>query len=474
MDEQRWYFFRVGLVVLIAVVVLAILTVMFSDILQTQYTVYVELREAPGVTKDTPIRKHGITIGRVKNVEMTPNGVRLSLGIDSDKQLYDDEICQIKTSNFLGDAELAFVTGSMPEQGVRTALEPGDSVVNAAVAPNPMEIINVALDLKENMANTLASVESAGDSIRTASDNVGQITGLVRDVLGENQDGFRQFLENGQAISNKAELALDNFNSIMGGLEDLVGDEDLKTNVADSVAKFPELIQRAEATLGDIRNTIGPYKAVGEKLERNLTNIEDFTKALGEEGPDAVSAIKQSVAKVEDSLGKVETLMANLEEFSVQLKNREGTVGKLFNDPQVYERLNATLGNIERISVQIQPLIADFRVFADSLARDPAQLGVKGAIQRTSGGGSKGGLLGLGAGTRRSSDAYSASPIIDSWIQSDYNVPAEYETYEGGEPMGIPIEQWETPMDSPASGSQEAPRLFPQLQRPVWRPFARD
>ena len=66
MDEQRWYFFRVRLVVLIAFVVMAILTVMFSDILKTQYTIYVELPQAPGATKDTPIRKHGITIGRVQ------------------------------------------------------------------------------------------------------------------------------------------------------------------------------------------------------------------------------------------------------------------------------------------------------------------------------------------------------------------------------------------------------------------------
>lgn len=473
MDEQRWYFFRVGLVVLIAFVVMAILTVMFSDILKTQYTIYVELPQAPGVTKDTPIRKHGITIGRVQDVEMVPNGVRLSLGIESDKVVYDDEIVQIKTSNFLGDAELAFVNGTLPADGFRVPLAAGDNVTNAAVAPNPMEIINVALDLKENMANTLTAVEAAGNSIRTASDNVGQITGLVRDVLTDNQDGFKSFVENGQVISNKVELALDNFNAMMSNLDKIVGDTQLQGSLNETVAKFPQLLRNAESTLDEIRSTIGPYKQVGENLDRNLTNIEDFTKALGEEGPEAISAVRQSVAKVENSLKKVETLIANLEEFSVQLKNPNGTVGKLFADPQVYERVNATLANIERISVQVQPLIADFRVFADSLARDPAQLGVKGALQRTSGGGSKGGLLGLSPGNLWNREGSQTQTIGDSWIEPTYSDPVQYQ-YEEDDSAIYPSEV--VYPESQYSAPQTAPYTQPQqpiLQRPVWRPFGR-
>lgn len=469
MDEQRWYFARVGLVVLIAIIVFAILTVMFSDILKTQYTIYVELPQAPGVTKDTPIRKHGITIGRVQEVEMIPAGVRLSLGIDSDKLIYEDEICQIKTSNFLGDAELAFVNGTLPADGIRMPLDAGDSVVTAAVAPNPMEIINVALDLKENMANTLQSVEQAGASIKVASDNVGQITGLVRDVLSDNQDGFKDFVERTQLVSTKVELALDNFNSVMGDVTDIIGDEERKLGLNEAITRIPELVKSAEATLAEVRDTIGPYKAVGEKVDQNLTNIEEFTKALGEEGPGAVSAVRQSVAKVEESLKKVETLIANLEEFSVQLKNPDGTVGKLFNDPQVYERLSATLANVERISVQVQPLIADFRVFADSLARDPGQLGVKGALQRTSGGGSKGGLLGRSPGSYWN-QSRSASPIQDSWIDEPAHQPIDFQIWDD-EAAVSPSETLETYEVSP-SGSFSQPTV-PRLERPIWRPFSR-
>lgn len=473
MEEQRWYFFRVGLVVLIAIVVMAILTVMFSDILKTQYSIYVVLEQAPGVTKDTPIRKHGITVGRVQNVEMLDSQVKLTLGIDSDKVIYEDEICQIKTSNFLGDAEIAFTNGTIPEDGLRTPLPTGGRVKYAAVAPNPMEIINVALDLKQNMANTLQSVEAAGTSIKTASDNVGQITGLVRDVLTDNSNGFKEFIENGQAISNKAELALDNFNSMMANVNDLVGDPKLKGNLSDTVAKMPQLLQEAEVTLQDIKDTIGPYKAVGERAEKNLANIEEFTKALGEDGPNAIADIRNSVEKVGNSLEKVETLIANLEEFSEQLKNKEGTVGKLFNDPQVYERLNSTLGNIERISVQVQPLIADFRVFADSLARDPAQLGVRGALQRTTGAGTKGPLLGRNPGMSSSGlgsgfgifgggNNNRATVIEDGWIEDSINQPIDYQT-----PMDV------YPSESIRSVPEQSPQLLPQIQRPIWRPFAR-
>jgi len=488
MDEQRWYFWRVGLVVLISILAFSILTVMFSDVFQSQYTLYIKFAEAPGVTKDTPIRKHGITIGRVREVKMLADGVLLTCGIDSDKPIYKDEICQIKTASFLGDAELAFMNGKLKEGELRELIEADGLVKNVAVAPNPLEIVDVVLDLKENMKSTLMAVTDAGNSIKTTSDNFGQITGLFRDVLKESNEDFTNLLKNGpefiknaQRISTKAELAIDNFNTVMGNVNELVGKDELKSSIADSVLKIPGLIENAGATIAELRDTIAPFKTVGGRVDTNLAQLEAFTKSLGEEGPLVISDIRQSVAKVE-------TLIKNIEQFSEQFKNKDGTVGKLFNDPQVYERLNASLANVERITVQVQPLISDFRLFADSLARDPAQLGVKGALQRTSGGGTKGSLLGRNAAGSRSSLGDSGNgQIRSSWFQGHSAVPTEYRT-DGYPETGYSetlypeggYEVIESPDQTFYQGDSiqhegmlpwNMPRLFPQLERPVWRPL---
>lgn len=477
MDEQRWYFYRVGMLVLIAILAMSILTVMFSDVFQSQYVIYIRLNEAPGVQKDTPIRKNGITIGRVKAVELEADKVLLTCGIDSNRRIYNDEICQIKTSNFLGDAELAFLNGRVPEGEIRQSLPPQSVVTRYAVAPNPLEIVDVILDLKANVADTLTAVTDAGKSIKTTSDNVGQITGLVRDVLVDNEKDFSDFLKNAQRISNKSELAIDNFNSVMGNVNDLVGNPELKGDIGKSVKKIPELLESAEKTLAEVRDTISPFKNVGDKVDVNLKQIEAFTKSLGEEGPLVIGDIRKSVAKIE-------TLVDNVETFTKQFRNSNGTIGKLFNDPQVYERLNATLGNIERISVEVQPLVADFRLFADSLARDPAQLGVKGALQRTSGAGSKGSLLGRNPFS--GSDRQNSRMIDSTWSSESSHQAIDYSTAPAGtdtpweNQLILPEIESSDLLDEPCCDGMDAvdptfqlqrPRLFPPMERPLWRPM---
>lgn len=465
MDEQRWYFWRVGMVVVIATVAFSIMLVLFSDIFQGQYSISIKFLEAPGVTKDTPVRKHGVTIGRVQSVKLLDDGVVITCGIDDNASIFADEVCQIKTASFLGDAELTFLPGKLEEGQTRTRLEDGGIVKNVVVAPNPLEIVDVFIDLRDNLARTLDSVSDAGESVKASSDNIAKITGLVGDVMADGQGDFEEFVKTAQRLSNKSELAIDNFNSVMADVSELVGDKELKSSVAETVRRIPELVKSAENTLVEVRAAIEPFKGVGEKAELNLQQIENFTKALGEEGPAVIQDIRASV-------GKIETLIANVEQFTDQLKQKNGTVGKLFTDPQVYERLNSSLANIERITVQVQPLIADFRVFADSLARDPAQLGVKGALQRTSGAGSKGSLLGRLPGNSNN------APIQSSWSTSDAwpSEASAYEVYDHGtDSVGAPTwtsDQWLEPQvpSNDLPSRRILPRLLPQTTRPQWSP----
>lgn len=390
MDEQRWHFAKVGMVVVASFILTGILVVMFSDTLSRRYTVYIHSDQAPGVTKDTPIRKHGITIGRVSRVKVEDDGVLLTCSIDTGKSIYEDEVCVIKTASFLGDAELAFFKESGANELDRKEVSDGERVRKVKIARNPLEIVDVVLKLEKKAGETLNAVEGAAKSLTETSDTVGQITSLVRDVVVDNKGDFQSFIKNAQRISNKSELAIDNFNSVMSNVDKLVGNRDVQGNIVETVKRIPQLVAEAEKTVKEVRTLIDPFKKVGEKAELNLEQLSAFTKSLGSDGPVMIADVKKSLAKID-------TFIAELGEVSKQLKNPKGTVGKLLNDPAAYNSLLASLENVERITTQIQPLVSDFRLFADSLARNPSQLGLRGVFQRTTGGGSKGGG-GLGNG----------------------------------------------------------------------------
>ena len=118
----------------------------------------------------------------------------------------------------------------------------------------------------------------------------------------------------------------------------------------------------------DVQNTLQKFNGVAVRAERNLANLEDFTGPLGQRGEE----ISQNLV---DSIRSVNELLANFAELSQSLKNKDGTIGQLINNPELYDRLNRTLGEIETLVRKLEPIVNDVRVITDKVARDPVPNG---------------------------------------------------------------------------------------------------
>ena len=88
-------------------------------------------------------------------------------------------------------------------------------------------------------------------------------------------------------------------------------------------------------------------KEFSDRAAQNLDNLENFTKPLGERGP-------QIVDNLDGSLANINELLEQLVTFTDNLNSREGTLGRILNDDQLYLRLDRTLANAEDITAQSQ------------------------------------------------------------------------------------------------------------------------
>ncbi len=201
-----------------------------------------------------------------------------------------------------------------------------------------------------------------------AGTEVSKLARSVNSLLGTNDDQLVR-------IVDKTELALENFNKAMSSIDSMMGDEQLKTRLRESLDKVPEIFDQAQTTLTDVQNTLQKFNGVAVRAERNLANLEDFTAPLGQRGEE----ISQNLV---DSIRSVNELLANFAELSQALKNKDGTIGQLINNPELYDRLNRTLAEIELVVRKLEPIVNDVRVITDKVARDPAQMGVKGILDR--------------------------------------------------------------------------------------------
>jgi hypothetical protein len=67
--------------------------------------------------------------------------------------------------------------------------------------------------------------------------------------------------------------------------------------------------------------------------------------------------------------------------FASRLNSGNGTIARLVDDQQLYFEVIQTIQNVRLLSQRLQPIADDVRIFTDKIARDPGQLGVRGALQ---------------------------------------------------------------------------------------------
>lgn len=113
MASERLMQFRLGAVALSTVLVTAALVVLFGRMpewFQNTYPVYATFSDAAGVSRDTPVRKFGIGIGRVTDVGFDADGrnARIEIAIDAKVRLRRDETFSIRRG-MLGDAVIEVV-----------------------------------------------------------------------------------------------------------------------------------------------------------------------------------------------------------------------------------------------------------------------------------------------------------------------------------------------------------------------------
>jgi phospholipid/cholesterol/gamma-HCH transport system substrate-binding protein len=339
--DERVVQFRVGVTVLAALIVTGILMLLFGEapsLLRGQYTIYVKFHSAPGVSRDTPIEKSGIRIGKVTKVQFAPdNDVLITASIDGGIELFRDEAVQIKQS-LLGDARLEFVPG--PQRVVdRVRIKEGDLLAGL-----------VSVDPLQAFANIEGNLNRAAESLAGAGTEVGKLAKNLNDVLGTNREQLNK-------IITDTDDTMVSFQKTLKNIDDVVGDEKLKRDLKDTIGGMPQVLNETRDTIGGMQKTLA-------LANDNLRNMQTVTKALDEQGEGMVSNIAQSVERLDELLGQ-------FNKFSRALNSKEGSLGQLVNNPELYNSLSQAAANVNRLTRELEPIVCNVNIITDKVARHP-------------------------------------------------------------------------------------------------------
>lgn len=389
MDDKA-YRFGVGVLVLASAVIGIILIFFFGAIpnfLIEHYTVTINFASAPGVEIDTPVRKSGVRIGRVVGVRLQDGdgGVNLTLELEKRYPIKAGEIARIKNGSLItGDAVIEFLPatrtslvsrfdgvngikdGDLQSDELEIAnafLKDQDSLKGGEVASDPLESV---LSMQENFSTTLQSIDKAGNEISMLARD-------VRSLMGT-QDGSVQ------NIFKKTEQTIDNFNQTLDSVEAILGDPKLRQALIASIEQFPDVVRKSGEVIEQTKLTLKNFEKVGTAAESALKNADEALGNVAQITDPLAARAPEATEDVLRTIDNLDALLLDLRRFSARLNSGNGTVARLIEDEQLYVQLVQTLENVEQLTHRLQPIVEDVRVFTDKIARDPRQLGVRGAL----------------------------------------------------------------------------------------------
>jgi phospholipid/cholesterol/gamma-HCH transport system substrate-binding protein len=344
--------FRVGIVVLAALIFLMLGILMVGKrarLFTARLPYQTEFKSATGLVVGNPVRLNGVTVGNVLEVNLSPDPAKQDVNVVFEidrkiqKRIRTGTTAAIKTIGLLGDKYIE-LSGGKPEEAI---VEPGGKI---------------------------AAAQAAGleDILAGGGDLVGDLGGIARSlksILGKMEQGGV-----GQ-----------NLNSTLLSLSEVLG----KVNRGESLAgKLLADRRYGEQTGASLTAAVNSLRNVFGKVERDLNSGNGMIPALlsDPEGKkkvydlvDRLGATAESLAKATEQLstgkGAIPTLLhdeAFSREFTNNLQNLsrrldsiarkldegQGTVGKLINDPALFDAANHIVVGIDE-SALLRWLIRD-------------------------------------------------------------------------------------------------------------------
>lgn len=326
-----------------------------------QRTVKIQATRAPGVGRNTPVRRDGVLIGRVQSVKPVVGGVEITANVAPDNPVLVSDAAQIRPSSLFGDAVIEF---TQDPTGDRTPAAP-ELVIRAESAPDPLAALT---ELQVDIAPAIRSLGRAGDSVSMLAER-------VNGALGDDLDGARL-----NELITHLDQAATSFTLTMDSINSVVGEAGSQEQLRQAIRDFPGLVANLRDAASTADQAFRSLDGAVVSATANLKNIEELTEPLGEKGTELVQLLTSS-------LENLDLILADARRFAASLNNGQGSLGRFVNERELYDNLNTTIYNanqtiirINELAKQVRPILTDVRVVTDKVAREPGRI-ISGAIK---------------------------------------------------------------------------------------------
>lgn len=341
----------VGLTGIGGIIGLAGLLMLFGyvpDWLEKGYIVKVQMPDASGLTPGSRLKLNGIDIGKVQDVHLREP---MSLGVVITAKVNEEYSLPVGvkasvTPTFLGGSPaLDFDVSHLTDPEIAMLPRDGTAVVNGAAASITGQLatqLKTALDRPmAEMTRLVDSFEQLAGDWSAVARNLKTITDPVSPADVDASGGEK--MGNVTTVLARADQRLADMKETLAGINSLINDpamrEDLKLSLANLKDASGTIKEVSTDTQALISKAGGSVDKVDTLLDSAKGNLDQLTKRY--------------VAVADDMSGTIMAMRKTID----QVREGDGTIGKLINDPALYNNLNESVKKLDSALIDMKLLI---------------------------------------------------------------------------------------------------------------------
>jgi phospholipid/cholesterol/gamma-HCH transport system substrate-binding protein len=345
----------VGMVVVVGIIVAIMGAFWLSDRPwgEEQAQVSAVFREVGELREGNPVKFRGVQVGRVTDISLGDAGlgVLVTLQVSPRVVLPVDAAVLLAPASLFGDWQASIVSqGSYPDlvftEGRPPEILPGSTLpditeltaVGVRIAGDLQTLAQrvelafteeTAIRMRETIENVQEMSEQltgfvsqqtqtyrdVSENVLVAAENITQTTARVAAVAGEVEAAFVEGGQVQQILAN-VEQASQNL-------------QELSIRLEEATEGFPGVLAAAETTVGDLGRLAASASSLLETLEPQVEEV----------GP---------------TLAEARATLSSMARLTERLENGDGTLGRLIDDPGMYEEMQATIATLRRVLADIQ------------------------------------------------------------------------------------------------------------------------
>jgi phospholipid/cholesterol/gamma-HCH transport system substrate-binding protein len=329
--QLQWSQLRVGITVIVASLVLAVLLFLISNtagLFTRRITLRSYFDNAEGLRMGAPVRLSGVDIGNVmgirivtaKDKQVTPVEVVMKVSTKYEGALRRDSVTSLETAGVLGETYLDIDSS----QAVGPVARDGD-ILPTQVHPDFNQVVRASQSTLQNMD---ALLKRADRILAFAESGKGSLGKLIYDPTLYNR--FSVTVADFQKI-------VDQVSSGQGSLGALISRNDAYDKFLATLDKMNAVIddmQQGKGTAGKFLKDPTLYNNANDAIANMKQLTEDINAGKGTIG---------KLSKDEELAKKLDTTITKLSQLTTELEAGQGTVGKLIKDESLYNNANQAL-----------------------------------------------------------------------------------------------------------------------------------